>query len=163
MSYCILIAHFLMTKIATARARQEQRSKDSGTLNSQSSCERINTICVFSPPLLFCWVLVSEFEMSAVLIHSLCPVYFYPLTPQCGSGQQQWEPIWSGVDITTRRMSVRLSAPVYQSWSKCPQLPCYQAPAASGDTGAHNALVTCHIIWVVSTSQSEARIQHIDQ
>ena len=120
MSGCILMAHFLMTKIATARAKQEQRSQDLAR-----STLRVVEEWIFS--LLFCsfveFLCESKIEMSAVLIHSLSKVYFYPSLVT----SEQKAPVWSGVDITPlRRMSVTL----YQSWSKCPLYQ--QAPAVSG-------------------------------
>ena len=119
MSGCILMTHFLMTKIATARAKQEQRSQDLAR-----STLRVVEEWIFS--LLFCsfveFLCESKIEMSAVLIHSLSKVYFCPSLVT----SEQKAPVWSGVDITPlRRMSVTL----YQSWSKC---PLYQAPAVSG-------------------------------
>ena len=118
---------------------------------------------VFSPLplLLFCWVFVLKCEMSAVLIHSLSSVFLSPHTTLwLGAAVGTNLIIW-GWYYNTRRMSVKLSIMVQVS----PSVPWYQAPAVSADTDtvAHNALVTCHIIWVVSSSQSEASMGLTDQ
>ena len=152
----ILMSHFLMTKIATARAKQEQRNQDLAR-SPLRAVEELISIHVFSP-LLFCWVVVCVKNWNVSSAHSFfVRSLFLSLTPHFGSGQSRGS-IWSGADITTQRGGC-LSLYQPQSINHGPSVPCIRPQLFPA---AHNALVTCHL-WVVSTSQSELSMGPTDQ